>query len=460
LADLINCAAGKYKEYNKLRDISSGKTVVEKGKVTKRKSGDDVPLTPSKRARSVDATPRKCKDSRTEVPEAHVEHETPVAKRTMMGPTPQKDGQVLGIFDLLPSETPSRLRTVLGNIANIMRTPSKPNVLFKDDATMEANARGSKTPQSTGKRFLLDSFVTPRKRKSEEEEGTPSSSMKRLKTPSFLKRDNFVLDTVTEEPLSPKVALPWKRSFGRSLSGMIKDLRKQEDEEGDDEWEAMREMEEDMVSSKPTTLNIPKIVVQDSQRDVVLDAEGFVPSDAEETDSAVLPQLDRNGNPRKPYKKKGLKRQTRRVISKYLGVYHFTIQATNHPVRPVSLKAPEAEKSVDQSDNENEPVECIAESQAVIESNESTLNIDNEAARSHSEDAFDPDELPDKLTVPTSSNPSKTGNKKSSKVADLPEKKPNKKKGKPEAHANYVKLKIKNQNTKAKTKGRFNRNKR
>jgi hypothetical protein len=308
-------AAAKYKQYNKLRDHNSREPAPKNSK--KRKSDDDVNLTPSKRQMSAEVTPRKRKDSKSEVQIALEDQATPVVKRTMMGPTPQKDGKMMGIFDLLPIETPSKLRTVFGSVMNVMRTPSKSNDLFKDDALIEERARGSRTPASTGKRFLLDAFVTPKKRKSEEE-GTPSSSMKRLATPSFLKRDNFTLSTVCEEPLSPEVALPWKRRpFGRSLSGMIKDLRKQEDEQADDEWDVMLEAEGETVPSKSTTSGVPKIVVEDSQRNVELDAEGFVPSEVEETDTEVLPQLDRHGKPRKPYKKKGLKRQTRRVISKF-----------------------------------------------------------------------------------------------------------------------------------------------
>jgi hypothetical protein len=307
--------AAKYKQYNKLRDHDVREQAPRNSK--KRKSDDDITLTPSKRQMSAEATPRKRKDSKSEVQIAPEHQATPVVKRTIMGPTPQKDGKMMGIFDLLQNETPSQLRTVFGNVMNVMRTPSKSNGLFKDDALVEDRARGSRTPASTGKRFLLDAFVTPRKTK-REEEGTPSSSTKRLATPAFLRRDNFTLSTVCEEPLSPEMALPWKRkSFGRSLSGMIKDLRKQEDEQADDEWDAMLEAEGVTATSKPTASGVPKIVVQDSQRNIELDAEGFVPSEVEETDGEVLPQLDRNGKPRKPYKKKGLKRQTRRFISKF-----------------------------------------------------------------------------------------------------------------------------------------------
>jgi hypothetical protein len=461
-------AAAKYKRFNKLRDLKSGKTVSQKSK--KRNSEGDVTLTPSKRSKSVEATPKKRRDSMPDMQEVTVEHETPVIKRTMMGPTPQKDGKVLGIFDLLPSETPSKLRAVFGNVENLLRTPSKSNGLFKDDASVEERARGSRTPTSSGKRFLLDSFVTPRKRKIEEE-GTPSSSTKRLATPLFLRRDTFALSTVQEDPHSPEMVLPWKRrSFGRSLSGMISDLRKQEDEEGDDEWEAIHAMEEDMAPPKPTTSGVPKIFVQDSQRNVELDAEGFVPSDVEEADTEVLPQLDRNGQPRKPYKKKGLKRQTRRVISKFDVWRRCSTRILIATVRPVTLQAPEAVAPAEHSeDDEDEQVEPIPETQVVTETTTSVEVVDDDANLYSDDpdlsDGYGFDDMLDAIK-PTESiskdKKDKEKEKKKQKSKDGVEstKKSTTKKVKPQAHANFVKLKIKNQNTKAKGKGRFGRNKR
>jgi hypothetical protein len=318
--ELTSHAAAKYKEYNKLREIMSGKFAPPNTSKTnkKRKSGGGVPLTPSKRQKSADETPRRRKDSKSEQELVPGEEPSPVAKRTMMGPTPQRDGMFMGIFDDIPTGTavtPSKDRSILGSIhVNIVRTPSRADRLLVDDALVEERARPSRTPTSSSKRNLFAQFVTPG-RKQPREEGTPSSSRKLLFTPSFLRRDNLPLDTVQEEQRSPEVRRPWRpRNFMRTLSGMIQDRRKEEDERVDEEWEAMLEMEDETAPSKAS--GVPKIVLEDNQRPVVLDAEGFVPSEGEETEVEEIPQLDRNGQPRKPYKKKGLKRQTRRVISK------------------------------------------------------------------------------------------------------------------------------------------------
>lgn len=98
-----------------------------------------------------------------------------------------------------------------------------------------------------------------------------------------------------------------KRGIVRSLSSIIQGLRKQEDDKLDEELEMMREMEdadEDQESAKPT------VQVEDSQVVMPLGPDQGIESEEseeEERDTGVF---------RKPWKKKGLKRQTKRVISK------------------------------------------------------------------------------------------------------------------------------------------------
>lgn len=330
--------AAKYKEYSKLRDMLSGKVKVQRpATTTKRDAPSEVKQSYPKRSRSPEATPSKQqKHSQIEDHAEGIEFATPVVKRTIFGPTPQKDGQVMGIFDLLPGETPSRLCTVLGSAnINVARTPSKTLGDYGDDR-VEERLRGSRTPLSTGKRFLLDSFVTPRKRKGDDCT-TPSSSMREFATPSFLKRDDlFALSTVNGEAQSPEMARPWKRrTFGRSLSNMVKDMREKEKEREDEEWELMREMEgtdyREVVGKGKKPAPPPKAFIEDSH--VQLDVDGFVPSDFESDVDAEAAEI----KPRKAYKKKGLKRQTRRVN-----------------MRPVMTKPQQANKSEPDSESDDE----------------------------------------------------------------------------------------------------------
>lgn len=251
----------------------------------------------------------------------------------MIGPTPQKDGIVIGLFDMPPSsaETPSKAqRTVLGGIDGNFpaQTPNKKRAAPSDVDT--PSTKLSRTPLSEGKRFLLDTFATPTKRKRGDDGVATPMSERLLATPHFLRRDSHALlsavveeDDGQEATLSPQrpAFAPWKkRTFGRSLSGMIREMKQAQEDELDRELELMREMEEEEAAGSmppPKKSRSAEVLVQDSQA-VGLGPDGFVESDHElgEEEGRDLGSLDRDGNPRKVWKKKGLKRQTKRVISK------------------------------------------------------------------------------------------------------------------------------------------------
>lgn len=301
-----------------------------------------------------------------------------------LGPTPLKDGQILSLFDSFPSVTPSKSRSALNVIqGNIAATPSKrqpSNGAIAESPAME-NARHSRSPTSAGKRFMLDSFATPLKRKRDEQDDvhrTPSSSMKLLATPAFLRRSNTmsIMDSLAEEAeqdgemhnLTRPRGPPFKkkRGFVRSLSSIIQGMRKREDDILDEEMEMMREMDDfddvqqsappkkpaadsqsnkhqaageevnelpaaDTQSDKSQTADVqiskpqpPEVLVEDSQIVMPLGPDRLSDSD-EESD-----EEDENGLPkRKAWKKKGLKRQTKRVMSEYHPppYRHFSSQA-------------------------------------------------------------------------------------------------------------------------------------
>lgn len=321
---LMNNAAAKYREYDKLRRPTKKKIELQ----------HIVPVkphhaTPKKAAPA--ATPQKA-NSQFLIPnvlalqeeEAELEP-TPAAVRMHLGPTPQKDGQILSLFDDISSTASKPSRNALASIeANANFTPSKPSqLLFTENESPPENVH-DRTPASSSKRFLLDSFVstTPLKRKREDEEpahATPSSS-KGLSTPAFLRRSSnmLIMDTLVEEAQDDheikslnigRMRQPpfKKRGIVRSLSSIIQGLRKQEDDKLDEELEMMREMEDDdddQASAKPA------VQVEDSQVVMPLGPDQGIESEEseeEERDTGVF---------KKPWKKKGLKRQTKRVISK------------------------------------------------------------------------------------------------------------------------------------------------
>lgn len=111
-----------------------------------------------------------------------------------------------------------------------------------------------------------------------------------------------------------------KRGIVRSLSSIIQGLRKQEDDKLDEELEMMREMEDaddDHDTAKPTVQVADSQVIMPLGPDQGVESEE---SEEEERDTGVF---------RKPWKKKGLKRQTKRVISESIPRERDTMHHTN-----------------------------------------------------------------------------------------------------------------------------------
>ncbi|KAK4447723.1 putative dna replication regulator sld2 protein [Podospora aff. communis PSN243] len=335
--------AQKYKQYNKLRDILSGKVPPEAAQSQqrdrKRKSTDAVPpQTPSKRTKVL-STPRKSASEiiPADLPGPAAEITTPSISRTLfspalptsIGPTPQKEGRVLGLFDLL-GHTPSRTANDVSAVPPIAATPSR-----RRGSTLNT----SKTPTTSGRYADLNGLTTPLHERNGSANAagtkTPSSSVRKLQfsTPAFLRRTAAPLPPVDENGewnVAP-LRLP-KKPLVRSLSNMMAGLRKIEDEALDDEEEAMREMEME-AEGIPVGKNKPlppmpadgekggDVEVGDSQlldqaeheaqmrkeKPVLLG--GF--DDENAYDSSDAEQLDR-GQPLRVYKKKGQKRTTRR----------------------------------------------------------------------------------------------------------------------------------------------------
>ena len=209
---------------------------------------------------------------------------------------------------------------MLGDIIpNVLQTPSKDRGRSEDESSMEGRGGRSRTPLSTGKRYLLDKFATPQKRKRDNED-TPSSTLKYLSTPMFLRRDTHSLDMIAEEDETTPRPAPWKRrGLGRSLSSMIQSLRRQEEEKLDEELEIMREMEMEAAGIPlPKKTKVPDTLVEDSQALMRLGPDGYDGSGQEDSWGTDAQQegLDQNGKPRKLWKKRGQKRQTKRIISR------------------------------------------------------------------------------------------------------------------------------------------------
>jgi hypothetical protein len=421
--------AQKYKDYNKIRDILSGKQPLpaKPEPRARKRQPDPIPVeTPLKRKRCVE-TPSKQQSRDEEL------MNTPAISRklfspapvTSLGPTPQRDGRVLGLFDLLVEKelgTPSRKDTTKPpgtpgrSRAHVQSTPSKR--AGKYDA--ESVTRLGRTPMSSGKRQMLNAFATPIKnRRGSMDANTPSSVSKlQFDTPAFLKRHS--LAAVDEETMFADPAplrLP-RKPLVRGLSEIVASLRKVEDDvlDDDDDMDALRELEDGGADApRPTSPSLTTrqasapthiaastpVVVQDSQRPLLLGGL----DDENMYDSPVEDGVDINGNPVPVYKKKGQKRTTRKVNMK-----------------PVRTKRPQI---VSQGQDSDDDAAAVPETQVV---NDPDANFEDVASGSDFEN-----EEPTKATNEGVRAPKKKGivKRAARKVNEL-------------AHANFHRLKLRN----------------
>ncbi|KAK0658764.1 DNA replication regulator SLD2 [Lasiodiplodia hormozganensis] len=452
--------AAKYKEYQRLRDILDGKSKPQPVPASpKRKADPSACQTPTKKVKVT----KVYEDSELREPRDDMLHLSPTKLFSPaaheLGPTPQKDGIVLGLFDLLPTESPVKKRTVLGDItANAhLQTPQKKRKAdVEEDEENELvwsgkMARMGRTPVSEGKRHFLDQFATPQKRRREHEETTPSSRGQAT-TPVFLRRNFRPMPSLAESTSLPRKP----RLFNRTLSTILQERRKEKEDDArqeaearrqaeleaeaaqadedpdDDEEAAMREMEGESAAAPVPPRAPSTVLVEDSQFDMKLGADGENYSDSE-------PSEGENEQPRRVWKKKGAKRQTRRSN-----------------MRPVRTKPQPQQPSHTTLDSGDESDATVAETQPANE------DFNDSDATAVEDDDYESEHSPKKRKVGSSSKKQPT--KAAASKQETGEKKENvvkkaARKISAQAHANFCRLKIKNKNSKANGRG-WGRNRR
>ncbi|KAJ5118772.1 hypothetical protein N7526_010409 [Penicillium atrosanguineum] len=386
--------AAKYKEYTRLKNLEASLARRENRRQEhpeshskKRKyasppgpAGSHIEGTPRKSSKGLFATPSNNRtkeihpsqldpyDSpstfrRLFSPSTHRQSlPAPSPLKAAIGPTPQRDGKTLGLFDMLSESggshaTPSakKQKDMLGAG---FQTPSKRKTfepIAEAPDEEEESSRLSRTPASSTKQFYLANlFATPTTMRyaamveaEDEKADQRNASLSAAaaspepypsETPSFLRRSNFNrLPPLTHNNsggLSPIASRKPVQYAGRGLSHIVQGLRAMEEERNDDEWDMLRELETE-------------------QEAVNMAPEDHYP--------------EQKG---KPYKKKGQKRTTRRVIMR--------------PVAPRPKSKPEA-APVDDSDDE---VVAIPETQlADSKGEEQGIEIPDDVASLHSIEA-------------------------------------------------------------------------
>lgn len=474
--------AAKYKEYHRIQDVLAGRLPVQQlnstystnklrtKKHTRTDSG--VGSSPHKQSHVVYATPRK--HQRSQRVDSPIQELKPLdfCLVNTIGPTPHRDGKILGLFDLMtnagstegagatPStstrkrkieelyeSTPAKRLPLQAIQTPSQRSPSKKN---KGDLLefltgtpqkrlVAPNTRLSRTPQSEGRKFELSQFfATPSAQRFlfpslgsvekgntvpmvEDIDRTPQQRIDARgldTTPAYLRRSTSFKDRLLSASQAPntcdsipcvkRAGPPTLQHFRSSTSNILRATEVQQPKQVHDTEDYDDDL--DALREFEDDLPGPKILVQDSQLRTAPTGE----SDEEEE------------QPTRQYKKKGQKRTTRKANIK--------------PVAPKSIRQPKfvAPDGFD-SDNEAERVE-----------REAKAANDHEYESGSDHEDIDREDKSEK-------------NGGNNKVAGLPSEKGSNSKVKKktgtinpnaQSHTNYRSLKIKNKGSKATGAGR------
>lgn len=301
--------------------------------------------TPRKAAKGIFETPSKTSNSNTHPsqldpydspssirrlfsPTTHRQDPTPL--KPVVGPTPQRDGKALGLFDLLSESggstaTPTANRLIEHHKGAAMRTPSKNRgtmSTIQEEDEGEDEDDDPKNERSPASYNLANLFATPttlryaamveddgnagigsrndndatsqvgsnKARTDETSAGLESS----IETPTFLRRYNPTASNFAPG-LSPTVVRKPPPFVGKGLTAIVQGLREMEKEKTQEDWDVLKDIETE----------------QEHQRHERQEEE-------DEEDGVQVSDSQRPGNVRNQpkFKKKAPKRTTRKVAMK------------------------------------------------------------------------------------------------------------------------------------------------
>ncbi|KAI9772010.1 MAG: DNA replication regulator sld2 [Geoglossum simile] len=446
--------ASKYKEYNRLRGQISKThnltsepgppTTDKRRKLSPQHTRTPRRLPPSTPSREIHPSDLDPYDSPLSVRKLLFVNEP----RTSIGPTPQKNGTVLGLFDLLEGGSDSPLQKkrdpLLDGSSNVQATPRKSGTGTEGRPGWDSEGPTSvaRTPASSGKRRFYEGFSTPLKRKLGDADGGASLSDVQFATPSFLRRDQQSINmfsAVGEDgeptPISPVIRMP-ARPPVRGLSSMLARLRQMEDEALDEEMDILRELEES--ARQPAKLlsgstGLAPIALGKDVQTAASVGQFNGANDAEVTGSGndgpdKKPTLGRDGKPLRVWKKKGQKRTTKRVI-----------------LRPVRMKPKSApEPGIDNPDTSKE-AQATSTSNAARSTSSRKDDID-EGGDDEQSDFRKSKSQKDKASK--KGNTTKASNKTESQGKKESLAKRSIRKISSQAHANFRRLKLRNKGSK------------
>ncbi|KAF3158442.1 regulatory particle non-ATPase [Orbilia oligospora] len=312
--------AARYSEYQKLKkwlDLDSSQTagaqslsqpVNKPMDITPRKPSaqpSQTPLETSSNPFFFTPTSRLKPQDHTCSPSASVARQLKWMKKGYVSPTPQKNGRILGLFDKLPGVTPTPPKqpkeaedsTILAKLTD----SSENSKIFHNRGFEDSDGEDAYIPldPTTPSRKRRYEFQTPLSKKSK---GNKPGEADLFSTPAIFRQHsmNFELKE-SGSPLTPEVKLflP-NRMIGKvkPLSILARELREMQEEE-DPGMEVLRELERD-------GLNSTEITDPDKLRPTTI-------APCLELEVQVEEPEAENTSKQVAYKKKGLKRQTKRV---------------------------------------------------------------------------------------------------------------------------------------------------
>ncbi|PWY92648.1 hypothetical protein BO70DRAFT_384121 [Aspergillus heteromorphus CBS 117.55] len=471
--------AAKYKEYSRLKALeTSTSTSTSTSKLEerpkKRKHPSDT--TPRKASKHAFETPSKARTAhpatvdpydspsvlrRLFSPSTHLPSASPL--KTAIGPTPQRDGKALGLFDLLSESGGSTATPSATRVASVRdtgaQTPSRRRKRGvgldtiaeeggegEEGEDEEDSPRVERTPASSGKKWMLSTlFATPTtwRYAAMMEDGDGKGGMR---VPARSTSGRY--DAGGEGGsggLSPMAARKRPRFVGKGLSALVQGLRDMEEERLQDDWDVLNEIEAEQ--------------------------------NAQVMDSQAVPSGEHgHGDSGRVYKKKGQKRTTRNVHMKPV-VSKPKAQSKAEPELEPSEKE-EEEGDLDESVvPDTQALDALAQGPEEMLDLEDMLDPEDfESLHSMSEPDFDSDPDYDEASKPLTRGKSFSEKMKEAIAAGKPQQEqPQEKKPKaetkeeeedpksrvrkvnPAAHANYRSLKIRNRGSKGRGAGRFRR---
>lgn len=365
-------------------------------------------------------------------PTAHRQVSPPMSLKSALGPTPQRDGKVLGLFDLLSASGGSTATPMAKRMATLeadaLQTPSRKRKLA-DIAEENEDEDATATPPSSGKFYLDRLFATPSTMRyaslvENEENGfkpqqpaPAETNQPESDTPLFLRRGGS--GRCGTGDISP-ITMRKPPKFGsKSLSALV---------------QGWREIQEEKK--------------QEEQKKTVAQPEVEHPAPVPENDERPPEQ------PQPVRKKRGQKRTTRLVKLKPI-----------IPPRKKTCTAISGANGVDHPESESDdelltvtPSKRSTQPHLLFDRPGSSHSSGNEDDNHNENDSQQPDlhsstsKFGQKVRAALSAIKNSATSKSSSKDAKNKKRKIN-----PEAHANYRALKIRSRNEKGKGQGRFKR---